>query len=390
MKLPGLRVRTYRNKAGGTWVGYYYEAPRGSGGQPGVRPAPVALGSEMVRRGEKPGVPPPEVLARYSEVAGVKIVASAAAGTVAATYSRWLEWARAEVKAGRLAQRTLDDYEAHWKELEPAFGAGPMNGLGQPVLLQYFDKRSSKDRAKREVNFIGLLSAWAKPRGLMQAPNPVDRGLRLQMKVHRKLKPVVPPAIYRVVWACGDQLVRDTLDLSYMLATRPAEALRIPMPPVGAIHVEKYLPKTSKRGRVVVKIPITTDLQAFIDRRRALRPDSLYLLFDDEGRQLLPQGMVRTRLYKAIRLAKTVCKELEIPWVDLTRQQLRPTAITQVDKAQGREGARKLAGHTTEKQTADYIRHEAEEAQAATLPPFDSELVSKVRRLTSASEGRVS
>jgi len=385
VKLPHLRVRKYRNRAGGQWVGYYYEPPRGAGGEPGVRPKPIPLGHEMLKKGEKPsGVPPPEVLAKYSELAKVRVAAPAAAGTVAAVYGRWLQWAEAEVKAGRLARRTLDDYESHWKELEPVFGAGPMNGLSQPLLLQYFDKRSSKDRAKREVNFLGLLCAWARPRGMMQAPNPVDRGLRLQMKVQRTLKPPVPAAVYRVVWTCGDQLVRDTLDLSYMLATRPAEALKVPMPEVGAREVEKYLPKTSKRGRSVVKIPITPELQEFIDRRRALNPKSLYLLFDDDGRQLVPQGMVRTRLYKAIKLAKQVCEKLEIKWVPLTRQQLRPTAITQVDKVQGREGARKLAGHTTEKQTADYIRHEAEIAQAATLPPFDAALVAEVERLKSA------
>lgn len=389
MKLPYLRVRKYKNRAGATWVGYYYEPPRGSGGEPGVRPKPVSLGDEMIRKGDRlTNIPPPEVLAKYAEVAKVKIAGTAAAGTVAAVYDRWLKWAEAEVKAGRLARRTLDDYEAHWRELEPVFGGGPINALSQPLLLQYFDKRSSKDRAKREVNFIGLLCAWARPRGMMQAGNPVDRGLRLQMKVQRRLKPTVPDDVYRVVWACGDQLVRDTLDLSYMLATRPAEALKIPMPEVGATELEKHLPKTSKRGRSVVRIPITPDLQAFIDRRRALRPQSLYLLFDDAGRQLLPQGMVRTRLYKAIKLAKKVCEELGIKWVDLTRQQLRPTAITQVDKDQGREGARKLAGHTTEKQTADYIRHEAETAVAAVLPPADEELVTRAQATMTSLSSR--
>lgn len=382
VKLPHLRVRKYRNKAGGLWVGYYFEPPRGAGGEPGVRPKPIPLGHEMLKKGEKPsGVPPPEVLAKYSEHAKVRIAVPAASGSVAAVYHRWHQWAEAEVKGGRLGKRTLQDYESHWKELEPVFGPGPMNGLGQPVLLQYFDRRSSKDRAKREVNFVGLLCAWARPRGMMQAPNPVDRGLRLQMKVQRKLKPPVPPEVYRVVWTCGDQLVRDTLDLSYMLATRPAEALRVPMPEVGAKEVEKFLPKTSKRGRTAVKIPITPELQDFIDRRRALNPKSLYLLFDDDGRQLLPQGMVRTRLYKAIKLAKKVCEKLEIKWVPLTRQQLRPTAITQVVKVQDLEGARKLAGHTTQKQTADYVRSEAEEAFAATLPAFDARLCERVEEL---------
>ena len=47
----------------------------------------------------------------------------------------------------------------------------------------------------------------------MFASNPVDRGFRHQLNLLKVKKPVVPPEVYRVVWACGDQLVRDTLDL---------------------------------------------------------------------------------------------------------------------------------------------------------------------------------
>jgi integrase len=380
MKLPYLRVRRYTSRSGAVWIGWYYEPPRGAAGAPGERPSPIPLGSETFRKGQRPSVaPPPEVLAKYSELAKVPVRGAPAAGTVAATFQRWHQWALAEVVAGRLAKRTLDDYVRHWEFLRPVFGAGPMDGLTPVVLLNYFDKRSSKDRGKREVNFVGLLCGWARPRGYMRAPNPVDRSLRLQMKVTKTLKPTVPADVYRVVWTCADQLIRDVLDLSYMMATRANEVLRVPMPPVGATEVEKHMPKTSKRGRASVLVPITAEMQELIDRRRLMCPQSLYLLFDDEGRQLLPGGMVRTRLYKAIKLAKQVCAELGIKWVDFTRQQLRPTAITQVDKTQGRAGARKLAGHTTEQQTSHYVRHEAEVAESAALPAFDADLFQKVQ-----------
>lgn len=147
------------------------------------------------------------MLAKYSEVAKVKVAKSPAQGTCTAVYERWLEWAQAEVKAGRLGKRTLYDYERHWEQLQPVFGAGPIDGLSQPLLLGYYDRRTSKDRGKREINFLGLLCAWAKPRGFMRAPNPVDRGLRHQLKLQKVTRPVVPADVYRVVWTCGDQLV---------------------------------------------------------------------------------------------------------------------------------------------------------------------------------------
>ena len=146
------------------------------------------------------------------------------------------------------------------------------------------------------------------------------------------------------------------------------------------------MPKTVKRGTRAVKFPVTPDLAGLIERRRALNPNSLYLLFDDEGRQLLEQGMIRTRLTKAIQKAKVVCAQLGIYWVPFTRQQLRPTVLTHADKVNARDAVRRLAGHTTEKQTADYIRHEAEIASPAVLPPLDRNLLSSIDQAMRALE----
>jgi hypothetical protein len=381
MKLPYLRTRKYKNKAGDTWIGYYYEPPRGSAGAPGVKPKPIALGSQLVK-GKAPATPPAEVLQEYGKACGKNVALPAAQGTVQAVYEAWHTWAELEVKAKRLAKRSLTDYERHWAILKPVFGAGHIDALTQPLLLDYFDRRSSKDRGKREVNFLGLLCSWAAARGRRAAPSPVDRGLRKQMKVDKKPKarPVTAEA-YWVVWHCGDQLVRDALDLAYQLATRPAEVLSVPMPEPGAIEIEAPMPKTARSGRAAKMVPITPELSALIERRRKLQPHSLYVLFDDRGQQLRAAGVLRARLYKARDLAKQVCEAAEIKWVDFTLQQLRPTAITQVDKSHGREEARKLGGHTTEKQTAHYVRHGAELVTPAALPAPNIELQRKVEEI---------
>jgi hypothetical protein len=381
MKLPNLIKRTYKNKAGGTWIGYYYEPPRGSAG-PGERAKPIALGSHTVT-GKGPHTPPGEVLLAYSRLAKVDVAMPAAEGTIAFIYALWQTWAEAEVKAGRLARRSLQDYEEHWTALEPVFGAGYIDALTQPILLAYFDRRTSKDRGKREVNFLGQLCAWARARGRMTAPHPVDRGLRHQMKVDKREKaPVVSAETYWVVWHCADQLVRDTLDLSYMMGTRPTEALLVPMPAPGWTEIEAAMAKTKKSGRATKMVPQTPELLALIERRRLLQPYSLYVLFDEKGQQLRANGSIRSRLYKARDLAKVVCERAGIPWMDFTRQQLRPTAITQVDKSHGRNEARKLAGHSTDRQTASYVRHEAERVTPAPLPAaIDARLVARIEQI---------
>jgi hypothetical protein len=376
MKLPHVVQRAYTNRQGATWIGYYYQPPRGADGK---RPKPTPLGSHLVT-GKGPHSPPPEVLAAYAKATGKDVDISAKHGTVASVYERYLKWAREEVRAGRLGRRTLADYEAHWVELQRVFADGQVNALTQPILLGYFDRRSSKDRGKREVCFLGVLCGWARARGYMTAPNPVDRGLRKQMKVTKHVAPVVSAEAYWVVWQCGDQLVRDTLDLALMAASRPSEALRVPMPEPGWTELELAMKKTEKSGRPAKRIPKTPALEALIERRRRLQPHSLYVLFDEKGQQLRPNGAIRSRLEKARDLAAKVCEEAGIAWTDVTLQRLRPTAVTQVDKDHGREEARKLAGHTTEKQTAHYIRHEAEMATPAALFAVDPALIAKIEQ----------
>jgi integrase len=376
MKLPHVITRRYTNKEGATWIGYYHQPPRGADGK---RPKPTPLGSHLVT-GKGPHSPPPGMLAAYAKLTGKDVEISAKDGTVANVYERYLKWAREEVRAGRLGSRTLADYESHWIELKPVFAGGQANALTQPILLGYFDRRSSKDRGKREVCFLGVLCGWARARGYMTAPNPVDRGLRKQMKVPKTVAPVVSADAYQVVWHCGDQLVRDTLDLALMAGCRPSEALRVPMPEAGWTELELAMDKTKRSGRPAKRLPKTPALEVLIERRRQLQPHSLYVLFDEKGQQLRANGSIRSRLLKARDLAAKVCKEAGIGWTDVTLQRLRPTAVTQVDKDHGREEARKLAGHTTEKQTAHYIRHEAEMATPAALFEFDPMLLAKIEQ----------
>jgi integrase len=378
VKLPGLIKRTYANRAGETWIGYYFQAGRGDGG---TRPKPVALGHHLVK-GRGPHTPPPEVLAAYGKLARVDVRAATGPGTVQAVYDAWHRWAQLEVKADRLSRRSLKDYEQHWSDLAGMFADGRIEALTQPVLLDYFDQRTSKDRGKREVAFLGLLCAWARGRGYMHAANPVDRGLRHQLKVDKRPKaPTVGADTYWVVWQCADQLVRDALDVTLIMGTRVNEALRVPMPAPDDTEIEAPQPKTRKSGRASKMVPITPQLQALIERRRALHPHSLYLLFDEKGQQLRPTGAIRSRLYKARDLAKQVCQAAGINWIDFTRQQLRPTAVTQVDKSHGRDEARKLAGHATDRQTAHYVRHEAERVTPAALPAPNIELQARIEAI---------
>lgn len=81
-----------------------------------------------------------------------------------------------------LEPRTIRDREQYWKELGKAFGQIPMDKLEPTWMLGYFEKRSAKTSAKKEIKFLSTLCNWARARGYMHIPNPVT-GTTRQMPV---------------------------------------------------------------------------------------------------------------------------------------------------------------------------------------------------------------
>jgi hypothetical protein len=81
-----------------------------------------------------------------------------------------------DTQASKLAERTLRDREQYWRQLEPVFGATHVDGLASEHMLRYFDARTSKVSAKKEIKFLSVLCNWAKLRGWKRSLNPVDSG----------------------------------------------------------------------------------------------------------------------------------------------------------------------------------------------------------------------
>ncbi len=92
------------------------------------------------------------------------------------------------------------------------------------------------------------------------------------------------------------------------------------------------------------------------------------ILCDEKGQKLLLQGKFRSRFYNAREAAKNhidtlteehgaaKLHELGLAWFPFQFRDLRPKAATDKERATGMAETRRFLGHTTERQTADYVR----------------------------------
>ena len=356
---PRMVRRIWRDARGRVHEAYYYEHPRDKMQKRKL----TSLGTDLVRA--------------KLEWARLEDSTQQAAGlayedfSVRAIYERYMRWARNTV-ASKLSARTLRDREAYWKEIEPVFGGTHIDALAPEYMLRYFDARKSKVSAKKEIKFISVVCNWAKSRGWMRSANPIE-GTTRQMKVDEGRDVYVSDALYWLVYECGDQIVRDCLDLALLCGLRPSEALSTKWTDLrrGADGCEELwikLPKTSKSGVKVKRVRVVGDLKGLLDRVRARGIVGQTVLCDEKGQKLLLQGKFRSRFYKAREAAKhridalTVelgaekLRELGLEWFPFQFRDLRPKAATDKERVTNMAETRRFLGHTTERQTADYVR----------------------------------
>ena len=274
------------------------------------------------------------------------------AGTFDAVANEYMKWAEAEVLNGELAQRTLDDRTVYLKSLRPVFGQHPLEAIRSSHVVKYVDKRSSKHSAGQEMRFLSVLWNWAKQRDIVTAANPV-RGVRLPGTATRKIE--VRPQDYWLVWECGDQMVKDVLELAARLGTRPQEVFGLTW---GKVDLEAE-PITIKVWQNKVQglrlVLADAELEAIIRRLRGDRDRPKgHVLTDEDGAPLNPVGAFRYRFSAARTAAAKQAKESGCDYQNFQLRDLRPMAGLAMLDAEGMDAARRLLGHTTERMTAAY------------------------------------
>jgi integrase len=327
------RIPHFHEKRGKNWVAYYHVVKVDG------KVKWTSLGTDRI-----------DALRKWADLE--KRPAPAETGTFNAVADQFMAWFAEEIKAGRNAQRTYDDREKYLKVLRPVFGEKPMEAIDSVVVTRYIDKRSAKISAKKEMRFLSVMWNWAKSRGHVKQSNPVA-GVRMPVERGRSVE--VQPHEYWLVWECGDQLIKDVLELAARLGTRPDElfSLRWEHVDFGAtpMTVRVWQNKISA-WRTVEADP---ELEALFGRLRGDRESPKgYVLTGPNGSRLSPSGAFRYRFDKARDLAEQKAGELGIEIQRFQHRDIRPMAGISTLQSEGMDAARRLLGHSTERMTAHY------------------------------------
>ena len=332
-RIPHFHQKTGVGKNGRKWISYYHVAKIDG------KVIWTSLGTDRI-----------EALRKWADME--KQPAPAETGTFNSIADQFMAWFADEVKAGRNAQRTYEDREKYLKVLRPVFGDKPMEAIDSVVVTKYIDKRSAKISAKKEMRFLSVMWNWAKSRGHVKLPNPVA-GVRMPVERGRSVE--VQPHEYWLVWECGDQLIKDVLELAARLGTRPDELFSLRWEHVDfnatPVTVRVWQNKTTAWRTVEAD----ADLVGLLARLRGDRESGEgYVLTGPNKRRLSPSGAFRYRFDKARDLAEEKAKELGVTVQRFQHRDIRPMAGISTLQSEGMDAARRLLGHSTERMTAHY------------------------------------
>ena len=336
--LPSRMVpRSWTTARGEKKTAYYYEHPRDEDGKRNLE----RLGTDLVAAKRK-----------WAEIESIKM--SVADGTVEDIYKRYMLWAN-NLETSNLSSRTIRDREQYWKVIGPFIGHVPMDHLPAHFALEYFEKRSAKISAKKELKFLSLLCNWARARKLMTVPNPFN-GILRELRVNESRDIYVTDAQEKLVYDNANQVVRDVMDLAQICTLRPGECWGIKWTDAhdGYLHIE--LPKTRKSGVRTKRVAIEGDLKRFLDRVRKRSVVGTTILANNDGQPLSPFGTFRYHFDLARKAAAKEAEEKGIEWQEFQFRDLRAKVVTDRTDSEGLEAARVAAGHTTQNQTRSYNR----------------------------------
>jgi integrase len=350
---PKMVKRSWKTKKG-VKSAYYYQHNENEFGKRELE----VLGTDLAKAKQK-----------WGEIEGVKvdIYVESSLGDI---YRQYMKWANNREVSG-LAIRTITDRANYWKHLGPVFSHININQFETSWFHDYFEKRSSKIGAKKEIKFVSVMFTWSKARGKCKIANPVTGTTRL-MKVKETRDILVLDREYITVRDCAAPALQNLMDALYITGARPSEPILF-----------KFSDETShgellygqKKTDVKKRMAITGDLRKLIDNRKKLlksikvRLIDPPILFDDHGKKLKLSGNVRD-MFDA---ARDKAQEIDPTIRRFQLRDIRPYAATEKFRQEGIEATRKFLGHTTEAQTVKYIRGYLGEVTQALETPKKAE-----------------
>jgi len=338
---PRLRTLVRKGASGQRWVYYYYDMR--SEGKPDI-----PLGKDHA-----------QALAQWDELHNKK---PRDRGRIQEAITSW----RAEALTGTPQNPpkytnadTRRDYTRHLKRVEAWCGAMAWHELTLPLLMQYLRLRKGKTQANRELSVLQLVWNHARMAGLTQLPWPAA-GMKgsawKNPETPREME--VTDEVFEAIYAAGDQLLKDAMDLASATSMRIKDVRSIPLPPGDILRL-----KASKTGKKLdFDVNLSQVLPDLLERRRANRRAlHLKLLATPTGREV-SYAMLNGRFAKAREAAALVAEktgnaDLATAIRAMIQQDCRKYAA---DLAATIEDAQKLLQHSSPAITLRHYRTRVE------------------------------
>jgi len=334
-KYPRLRTKVYRGKSGQAYVYYLYDMR--PDGKPDIR-----LGTDHA-----------EALRQWDELHNKK------PRTIGRLQEAFDKWRNVELPKYDSAV-TRRNYAQNMTRIEPVFGQMTWDTITLPILREYLDRRTAKTQGNRELALMSVIWGKALLWGMTRCPWPAA-GVKNWKNQENARTFEVTDALFNAVYAEGDQVLRDCMDIATATGMRLTDARTIRMPVDGIIRH-----KPSKTGKSVeFDVSASPVLAALVQRREAQKAYCVMLLCTDTGRQVT-QTMLRDRWESARDAAALKASQTGNPDFakDIRAMYLRDMRSRAADLAGNMADASKLLQHSTQALTAKHYRNKAEKLTA--------------------------
>jgi integrase len=204
----------------------------------------------------------------------------------------------------------------------------------------YIRQRTKKSSAIFEKKVLSALWSWAAGEGFTHAPNPC-RGITFTKAERQAMAPKTPKvyvtdAMFDEVWARGDDVVQDAMDLALHTGQRPGDILKARRQDI----VDGVLWFTQEKTGATVGVQVQDELERVLDRILGRKRPSIYLLSDLRG-QRVSYDSLNARFRKA---------RGDATWQFRAIRRKAGSDSTDLKRAQ------ELLGHTNEATTAASYR----------------------------------
>lgn len=334
-KYPRLRTKVYKGKSGQAYVYYLYDMrPEGK--------LDIRLGTDHA-----------EALRKWQELHNDK---PNKIGRIIEAMERW-ETTELPQYDSAVTRR---NYAQNMTKLKPVFGQATWDTVTLPVLREYLDLRTAKTQGNRELALLSIIWGRALLWGMTRCPWPAA-GIKGWKNKESAREFEVTDELFAAVYAEGDQVLRDCMDIATATGMRITDARTVRMPVDGIIRH-----KPSKTGKPV-EFDTTTSpvLSNLVIRRKAIKSPCVMLLCTNTGRQV-SQTMLRDRWDDARKKAAAKATKTGNP--DFAKlieaMYLRDMRSRAADLAGNMADASKLLQHSTQALTAKHYRTKAEKLTA--------------------------